>query len=519
MLSSSFDLLSIGNLPTLVKDYFHDQPSLKKFYKNRPNLESIIADANTRSFAHREVLVAALKRQNESYSNHHVIDRLMRENSFTITTGHQLCVATGPLYFLYKIASTVALTRKLAAEDDTKDYIPVYWMASEDHDFEEIQSIEIFQKKITWTADAKGPVGRLDTDSLNVFIEELAQILGTSADALHFIDILKQSYSKSSLAEATRHLVYSLFGEENLIVIDADDAELKKIFLPIVQKEITERFSYELVKKTSAELEALSYKTQVTPREVNLFYIEKGVRERIKFEGGNFHWGQGPKTLEDLISITSARPEAISPNVILRPVYQECILPNLAYIGGPGELSYWLQLREVFDFYRIPFPTLLLRDSALLLSTGTLSKLLKLNLDVEDIFRGKNAIVQNWIQESNTEDLSNDRIIADELFDSITAKMKALDPTLENSAAGERKKLISAIENLEKKMIRAMKSKEEVRIQQLEKIFIEVFPGDQPQERVTNVAQYTDFLKAGLLQYLIDVFDPTQLKLTVLRRS
>jgi bacillithiol biosynthesis cysteine-adding enzyme BshC len=519
MLSSSFDLLSIGSLPTLVKDYFHDKPAVRKFYKNKPNLKSILADANSRNFTHRETLVAALKRQNAAYSNHQVIDRLLQENSFTITTGHQLCVATGPLYFLYKIASTIAFARRLAAEDSTRTFIPVYWMASEDHDFEEIQSIEIFQKKITWSVDAKGPVGRLDTDGLNVFIEEMAQILGTSIEAQQFVEIIKESYSKSSLADATRHLVYALFGEQNLIVIDADDVELKKLFLPIIQKEIKERFSFELVKKTSAELEALGYKTQVTPREVNLFYIEKGLRERIKFEGGNFHWGQGPKSLEELLALTASRPESISPNVILRPVYQECILPNLAYIGGPGELSYWLQLREVFNFYGISFPTLLLRDSAILLSATTLSKLSKLNLEVEDIFKGKNAIIQNWIQDSNTEDLSNDRISADVLFDSITAKMKALDPTLENSAAGERKKLISAIENLEKKMIRAMKSKEEVRIQQLEKIFTELFPGDQPQERVTNVAQYIDFLQAGLLHYLIDVFDPTQLKLTVVRRS
>lgn len=519
MLSSSFDLLSIGSLPALVKDYFHGTPAVKKFYKNRPKIESIIADANSRSFAHRETLVAALKRQNAHYSNHPLIERLLQENSFTVTTGHQLCVATGPLYFLYKIASTIALARKLAAEDSTKTFIPVYWMASEDHDFEEIQSIEIFQKKITWSAEAKGPLGRLDTEGLESFIEELAMILGTSVDALRFIDIIKESYSKSSLAEATRNLVYALFGEQNLIVIDADDVELKKLFLPIIQNEIKERFSFELVKKTSAELEALGYKTQVTPREVNLFYIEKGIRERIKFEDGNFYWGLGPKSLEELIALTASQPESISPNVILRPVYQECILPNLAYVGGPGELSYWLQLREVFDFYSVPFPTLLLRDSALLLSAATLSKLSKLNLEVEDIFKGKNAIIQSWIQESNAEDLSNDRVTANELFDSITAKMKALDPTLENSAAGERKKLISAIENLEKKMIRAIKSKEEVRIQQLEKIFTELFPGDQPQERVTNVAQYTDFLEAGLINYLVEVFDPTQLKLTVVRRA
>ena len=336
MLSSSFDLLSIGSLPALVRDYFHDSPAVKKFYKTRPTAESIIAQANSRSFEHREKLVAALKEQNAAYDNHLLIDRLLHDHSFTVTTGHQLCVATGPLYFLYKIASTIALARKLNAKDDTKSYIPVYWMASEDHDFEEIQSIEIFQKKISWNAQAKGPVGRLSTDGLNSFIEELAQILGTSIDALHFINILKESYAKPSLASATRHLVYRLFGDQNFIVVDADDKALKQIFLPIIQKEIKERFSFELVKKTSAELDALGYKTQVTPREVNLFYIENGIRERIKFEDGYFQWGLGAKSLEDLIALSTDRPECFSPNVILRPVYQECILPNLAYVGGPG---------------------------------------------------------------------------------------------------------------------------------------------------------------------------------------
>ncbi|MFN6380441.1 MAG: bacillithiol biosynthesis cysteine-adding enzyme BshC [Flavobacteriales bacterium] len=518
MLSSSFDLLSIGALPALVKDYLQGQATVKKFYQYQPNIESIIQAAGERNFANREVLVDALIKQNSPYSNSSLIRSLADENTFTVTTGHQLCAATGPLYFLYKIASTIALANQLSQADKSHRYIPVYWMASEDHDFEEIQSIEIFQKKITWQNASKGPVGRFNLEGMPQFISELEEILGNGDDAKKWINILKESYATSSWSDATRRLVYALFGEEQLIVIDADDAALKKCFLPIVKKEISERFSMELVKTTSAELEALGYKAQVSPREINLFFIRDGIRERLKFENGLIHWGEGSKTVEETSMLAELNPECFSPNVILRPIYQETILPNLAYVGGPGELSYWLQLKSVFQSYNVFFPVLLLRDSALLVSPSVNSRLQKLQLSLDDVFSGKANIIQRWIDALGQEDLTKEKNESDRLFDAIAAKMKALDPTLEASALGEKKKLIVALENLEKKMTKAIKNKEEVRIQQLDKIFSELFPSDQPQERVTNISQYADFLNEGLLDFLIGTFDPTKLNLTVVQK-
>ncbi len=515
MFSSSFDLLSIGALPNLVRDYLQDQAAVKKFYHYQPNIQSIIEAANSRTLEYRNELVDSLIAQNASFSNKELIESLRESNAFTVTTGHQLCVATGPLYFLYKIASTIALAKNLSKQDPSRRYIPVYWMASEDHDFEEVQSIDVFQKKITWHQDSKGPVGRFDLSGINEFLIELEGILGDSIDAKKWMDILKESYKKADLAEATRSLVYALFGEENLIVIDADDIALKRCFLPIIKRELSERFSAELVKTTSSELEALGYKAQVTPREVNLFYIQDGLRERMKFENGMFNWGEGAKSLDEMLALAEECPECFSPNVILRPIYQETILPNLAYIGGPGELSYWLQLMPVFQSYQVFYPVLLLRDSALLVSSSVKNRLKKLNLTLNDIFQGKPAIIQAWIDAIGREDLSFEKSETERLFDAIAAKMKALDPTLEASALGEKKKLSTAIENLEKKMIKAVKNKEEVRIQQLDKVFAELYPNDQPQERITNASQFCDFLSGGLIEHLIDTFDPTKLKLTV----
>ncbi len=518
MLSSSFDLLSVGALPALVKDYLQGQATVKKFYHYQPNVESIIQAASERKFDNREILVEALIRQNCRFSNSSLIQSLSDPNTFTVTTGHQLCAATGPLYFLYKIASTIALANKLSNEDKSRRYIPVYWMASEDHDFEEIQSIEIYQKKITWQNASRGPVGRFNLEGMPQFISELEEILGSGEESKRWIETLKESYATSSWAEATRNLVYALFGEQQLIVIDADDAALKKCFLPIMKREISERFSMELVKTTSNELEALGYKAQVSPREINLFFIQDGIRERLKFEAGSINWGEGSKTVDETLQLVELHPECFSPNVILRPVYQETILPNVAYIGGPGELSYWMQLKSVFQSYNVFFPVLLLRDSALLVSASVTSRLQKLQLSLDDIFIGKVKIIQRWIDALGNEDLTNEKNESDRLFDAIAAKMKALDPTLEASALGEKKKLMVALENLEKKMTKAIKNKEEVRIQQLDKIFSELFPSDQPQERVANVSQYSDFMSEGLLNLLIEKFDPTKLKLTVVQK-
>jgi uncharacterized protein YllA (UPF0747 family) len=199
----------------------------------------------------------------------------------------------------------------------------------------------------------------------------------------------------------------------------------------------------------------------------------------------------------------------------LRPVYQELILPNIAYIGGPGELAYWLQLKGVFDLYNVPFPVVLLRDSALLITPSLKKKLEKLQLTVHSLFEPKKQIVDGWVAQHGNVDLSAQKQLLDDLFKQINQSAIAIDPTLGGFIGGEYTRQLSAIDNIEKKMLKALKTKEEVRIQQLEKMLSEIFPDGSPQERVVNYFQFADLLPDNFIADLIDSFNPLKAEMKV----
>lgn len=512
-------MFELGGLPALINDYLQNEQSLKPLYSIRPELEQMIALAQSRKISteQREVLVNQLLLQNQNRSSALLqrIHSLKSENVFTVTTGHQLCVAGGPLFFIYKIASTIKLSRMLNAKQSGITCVPIFWMASEDHDFQEIQSIQIFGNTITWQSNQTGAVGRFHLEDIQPFLDELNALGGNNEQLINAIHQLSKVYAAKSLAEATRNLAYQLFGEKELIVIDADDRALKKMFVPIMQREITERPSQQLVNTTSDKLEAMGYKAQVNPREINLFHLSKNTRERIRFEG-KYVVASAEINEQDLLQELKSAPENFSPNVILRPVYQECILPNLAYIGGPGEISYWLQLKDVFSHFGVSFPALVLRDSALILSPASKKKMEKLNLSIADLFLKPESIIQRWVKESGVHDLSLFREKLQALYQDIAQTVKAVDPTLEGAAWAEGKKADTGLENLEKKMIKQLKQREETRIQQLEKLFAEITPNGSPQERSTNYLQFIDVFEGQAMEELIEGFDPLKNEMKII---
>ncbi|MFZ4785536.1 MAG: bacillithiol biosynthesis protein BshC, partial [Flavobacteriales bacterium] len=331
-------------------------------------------------------------------------------------------------------------------------------------------------------------------------------ILGNNDAEKKWIDILTKAYSKSTVADSTRDLVYAIFGTDELIVIDADDATLKSVFAPIMKQELSTGQSHLSVSIASTQLEKLGYSLQVSPREINLFLLENQQRTRILPEQVN----------EQLMERLERQPQDFSPNVVLRPVYQECILPNIAYIGGPGELAYWLQLKGVFDQWNVPFPALVLRDSALLITNSLCKKIEKLQLDWSDLFRDKQIIINHWLSAHGEVDTMAEKKELDHIFQSLTEKAVALDPTLAGFVAAEYTRQLSALEGVEKKMKKALKSKEDQRIQQLEKILSECFPEGQPQERVVNAAQFAGQWPEDFIEKLITSFDPLALQMKVI---
>ena len=276
------DFEKTGQFSRIFLDYINQNHSLNDFYSAFPSLENMEALSENYTPVNREVLVQSLKNQYEGFSvteaTSQNINLLKEENTFTVTTGHQLNLASGPLFFVFKIITTINLAKELKAKYPNKNFVPVFWMASEDHDFEEINHFHLFGKKYEWNSEQTGAVGRFSTEGIS---EVLAQLPES-------IELLNKAYSQPTLSKATRYLVNELFGEQGLVILDADDIDLKKEFVSIAEKELFERKSEKTILATSEKLEALDYKAQVHPREINLFYLTDTLRERLVFEDGVF---------------------------------------------------------------------------------------------------------------------------------------------------------------------------------------------------------------------------------------
>ncbi len=519
-----------GYFSKTVTDYLEDQPDLRSFYSYRPDLKGFAELFNDKKVtADRPLLVEVLTHQYQTISAVNAqaviptenIAALANENTYTITTGHQLNIFAGPLFFIYKIVTAIKLSRQLKEAFPDKNFVPVYWMATEDHDFAEINYTNIGGKKVQWGLDAAGATGRLNTKTIRDALNQYKGVLGMEGHGAELAEIMETAYAKfDNLADSTRYLANALFGQYGLVIIDADDIRLKKHFADIITRDIIEQNSYKQIMATTGLLQALNVHIQVNPREINFFYLTEGLRERIVFENDRY------QILNTEISFTEAElrteinehPERFSPNVAMRPLYQEYILPNLAYIGGGGELVYWLELKANFDHYQINFPLLILRNSGLVMSQETATKVHKMGLQPVDLFKSADGIKSDWVKKHTDHDLS----LRDEwrelslIFEKIKLRACKIDETLSPSAAAVQARLKHAIDNLEKKLLRAEKRNYSTRLEQIDSIKADLFPGGGLQERNQNFGLF--YVKYGqtFIDELINNFEPLEFKFNVL---
>ncbi len=499
----------VAHFPKLFLDYVNRKEELKPFYGQFPTLEGFAAQIKEKKFAHRAVLTEALKRQYAGRECPAGVELLSSENTFTVTTGHQLNIFTGPLYVIYKIVSTINLSRQLQKAFPAYNFVPVYWMATEDHDFEEIASFHLFGQKYTWETDQRGAVGDMNPEGVLKIFEELKDKP----------EVFLKAYSENTtLAGAVRQYMHALFGEYGLVCIDGDDPELKKLLTPVVLDELENGSVKTALDKNAEEQEKLGYKPQIHAREINLFYKDKGLRERIEFRNG--HYGVVDIDLqflpEEIRKLATEHPEKISPNVALRPLYQEIILPNLAYLGGPSELAYWLQLKGVFAHYDVTFPVLLPRNLALMVNGGLKKRMDKLGVRIEELYLDEAALKKSFVEKNSENSLSlkkEEEGIA-EVFAQIVAKALEVDPTLEGAIEAEKVKMLKALSNLETRIKKAEERKFETSIQQLLGLKEKLFPGGSQQERKDNFLNF--YLNdPAFIEKLFRAFDPLDLRFNV----
>lgn len=441
------------------------------------------------------------------------LNLLENSSTFTITTGHQLSIFTGPIYFIYKILHVIRTAEELNKIYPENHFVPVFWMASEDHDFEEIQSVEVFNRQMTWDSTQTGPVGRFSLDGLDSLKKEIAGFFENQPESE--IQAIFDAYDGENLAEATFNLVNKLFGAYGLIVVDGDQRELKKAMIPLVEKELKEQFSFHAVHKTNEQIQKEGLKLQVNAREINLFYIEDQIRERIlHLDEGFFIEGKGKFSYDELIQLVNNQPECFSPNVILRPVYQETILPNLCYVGGVGEISYWLQLKGVFDALELVYPLIQVRSSLLWVDAVTSKRLDKAEIVLEDLFKDSSDVKKHYLAENASEEIDFEKIDLqfEELRMAIIDKIDAIDPNLDKYALAETIKMQKQLESIKEKLTRSVKQRHDAGLKAIDQIFEKLFPNGGMQERTMNLismcADGKVNAKITQLHSFIDPFDP-----------
>jgi bacillithiol biosynthesis cysteine-adding enzyme BshC len=521
-----------GYFSSLISDYLDENKKLKPFYNRFPKIEEFKAQmeekSNTFSQTNRKILKEVLQEQYQGVKASKTtvanISALAQEETFTIVTGHQLNIFTGPLYFLYKIISTINLAKALKKAYPRNNFVPVYWMATEDHDFDEINYFNLHNKKVQWNRDASGAVGTLSTEGLEAVFETFSKEVGHNTHAENLKDFFKKAYLEhNSLSEATRYLANTLFGEYGLVIVDGDNIKLKNLFIPYIKKDILDNLPYKKVNETITALETVSssYNIQVNPREINHFYLKDEIRERLLEKDGDFYVNNTKIqfTKDEILMELDAHPERFSPNVVTRPLYQEVVLPNLCYIGGGGELAYWLELRSSFDAMKVPFPILLLRNSALMLSEKENKKIQNLDLNPADLFLKQNSLINKRIREiSNIDiDFSSQREHLRNQFEALYQLAEETDKSFLGAIKAQEVKQINGLNHLEKRLLKAQKIKLKDQVIRLTALQNKLFPNQSLQERSLNFSELYLEMGDGLIPFLIAALNPLKQEFLVLK--
>ncbi len=515
MQNQKIDFQKTGSFSRIFLDYISNESTLQPFYPYQPTLDTFQEVMDTyENKVDRGVLVEALQDQYFGLEYNDTVATNMRlllnENTFTVTTGHQLNIFSGPVFFIYKIVTTINLAKQLQERYPMKHFVPVYWMATEDHDFAEINHFNLFGKKYTWETEQTGAVGKFQLKELEKLVDDLPEK----------IELFEKAYKEfENLTDATRYFVNELFQDQGLIIIDGDDVELKKLFIPTIKEELTKQVAMSCLEDTNLALAKIGYKPQINPRDINLFYLKDDLRQRITKNGDHYEVVNTDIVFSqtEILKELEQHPERFSPNVALRPVYQQILLPNLAYIGGPGELAYWVQLKSLFEQTDSIFPIFIPRNFALYLSKANTKKMNKLGINAEDLFLEKHMLLQHYLVQ-NTEGsfhLKEETETLEQLFEKIMIKVKVVDASLSGFVGAEEKKIIKSFKNIEKRLKKTEENKQEAGLKQVEVLKEKLFPNHGLQERVENYLNYS-INHPNFIEELLETFDPLDFRFNIL---
>lgn len=507
---------------SLIADYLADAATIKPFYQYRPDHEGILQAIEQRkqTTTDRATLVDVLQRQYQHLPEQALVSEnitaLLQENTFTVCTAHQPNLGTGYLYFVYKILHAIKLANELNGKHPEYHFVPVYYIGSEDNDLDELGTFRYGGRKFVWDAAGQtGAVGRMNTASLKPLLDDLFKLLGPPGEHLDTLkNMLTTAYLEhDNISDATQYLVHSLFGQYGLVVINPDEAALKKNFIPVMEDDLLQHSALPIVIRTTEALDKAGYKTQAFPRPINLFYLKDDIRERIEYQdekwtviNKDISWNK-----EALLDELYNHPERFSPNVILRGLYQETILPNVVFIGGGAEVAYWMQLQPVFRHYGVFFPVIMLRQSVLWAGSREAAMRKKLNLTPEEVFKPEGELMKQFVQTHASEDWTTgcETTFFEKHLTELKNKAGKIDPTLKASTEAVLTKIRYQLQVLEKKMLRAEKRNMSMQLEQVTKLKSMLFPNNSLQERYDNFMAY--YLQHGpaFFEHILRGIQPT----------
>jgi len=519
-----------GRFSKLVDDYTEGvlDNSFFAFSPTPKGISEAIA-ARAQFPVHRDVLVETLNRQYVGLEKSEKLalnlSLLADSSTFTVTTAHQPNLMTGYLYFVYKILHAIKLAEELRAENPGKHFVPVYYMGSEDADLDELGTFRFRGDRYRWDgAGQHGAVGRMDTGSLRKLLDEVFCFFGPPGENT---TALKETIQKAYLGHktvgaATRYLVNELFGRYGLVVLDPDDAALKATFLPVMEDELLNGVAHGII---TAQTDRLNehYQAQMFPRPINLFYLAYQLRERIEKKGDRWQVLNTDISFskDELLAELHAHPERFSPNVALRGLFQETILPDVAFIGGGAEVAYWLQLLPAFRHYKVFYPTVLLRQSVMWVPADMARLRGVVGIQIAELFQPLQELLKSYVLKHSGDTLSldaeNEEI--EKLMKHIATRATEIDVTLAQAAAAATQKMSKHVVALQRKMLRAQKRKMNVQVERISRLWEGLHPNGNLQERTDNFLDYYLVYGPGFFDVILNAIKPQEAKFLVIEEQ
>lgn len=534
---------SDGPFSKLFVDYITDYQRVRQFYGGNPqdsNDWRLLLKQVCARVINRSALTQILSRQNRDYhcgvKSLANIDLLRDDNCVAVVTGQQVGIFTGPMYTIYKAITAVKLADKLSKDFPEYKFVPIFWLAGEDHDFEEVSSVSLFNPagelvRFEYNTEKKesdanrGAVGEIEFD------ENIEQLFKSVEEALlptefkpKVLDLFKTAYQKGmTFNKAFVHLMNVLLEDSGLIFLNSNDAEVKQLLLPVFRRELAETpRSCQLVIDQSAILER-QYHAQVKPRSINLFlFHEKGRYSIEPHPNGYFLKGTRQHfTKDELDALLTQKPEMFSPNVVLRPICQDTLLPTITYVAGPSELAYFGQYNTLYKEFGLPEPIIYPRASITIVEEKVEKVLQRFSLEPLAVF-GNLEFLKQQIAEQISDLKAEDFFMTaahsvDESLNQLKPALQSIDPTLLPALENTLEKIHTYLNVLKEKTIAAQKRQHDVSLRQIDKAAANLFPSSDFQERQLNILYFLNKYGPEFVRWLFSEIEIDKLKHQLLR--